>query len=292
MTALLATDLDRTMIYSRGAMNAAADDAVCVEVYQGAPLSYMTPAAVARYAELAQRFPLVPVTTRIPEQYFRVTLPGPPPRYAVASNGGRILLDGVSDDAWRAAVDAEVAAQSAPLTAVHEEISRRIGDWAARLRIADELFCYLVVDRPAQPPEFLAGLARWCAPRGWNVSQQGRKIYAMPNAVTKSSAIAEVRRRLIDEGGLPVDAPLLAAGDGRLDQDLLVAADLAIRPAHGELAETGWLAPHVEVTRSAGIDAGEEILAWFADRAGRTAAPGGAATYSGNSPIEAKRTHG
>ena len=124
----------------------------------------------------------------------------------------------------------------------------------------------VVVDRERQPADFIASWRAWCEPRDWSVSQQGRKIYAMPHPVTKSAALAHVRERLIDQDLLSPDAPVLAAGDGRLDADLLAYADLAIRPRHGELEEAGWTADNLRVTASSGIMASEEILRWFAER--------------------------
>jgi hypothetical protein len=54
---------------------------------------------------------------------------------------------------------------------------------------------------------------------------------------------------------------VLAAGDSLLDADMLRAADEAFRPAHGELHDTGWMAPHVTVTDADGVLAGEELVA-------------------------------
>lgn len=92
----------------------------------------------------------------------------------------------------------------------------------------------------------------WCGPRGWNVSQQGRKIYTMPNPVTKSAAIREVHNRLTADRTLHANSIVLAAGDGVLDIDLLEHADFAIRPRHGELEETRWQHPNVTVTAARG----------------------------------------
>ena len=91
------------------------------------------------------------------------------------------------------------------------------------------------------------------------VSLQGRKVYAVPRPLTKSAAAAEVLRRT---GG----GPLLAAGDSLLDADLLAVADVAIRPAHGELADAAFTLTHLAVTRSTGVLAGQELLAWLLDR--------------------------
>ncbi|SDU72958.1 HAD family hydrolase [Gordonia westfalica] len=270
MSVLVATDLDRTMIYSQAAMGDAqfaALDTVCVEIYRDAPLSYMTTTAVELLSRLADEVLVIPTTTRTPAQYERIALPGGPFRYAVASNGGRILVDGTDDPDWRRKIERVVSASGAGLDEVLTELRARVDDsWVRSLRIADDLFCYLVVEPAAQPDEFLPSWQDWCAARGWTASQQGRKIYATPRSVTKSAAIAEVRRRLVDDGTVPADAKLCAAGDGWLDTDLLSAADHAIRPRHGELELLGWSAPGLDVTAATGALAGVEILEWFHDR--------------------------
>jgi len=266
--ALVATDLDRTLIYSRAAMTGdqfEAQDLLCVEYYEGAPLSYVTDTAAQRLRSLATELPVVPTTTRTPEQFRRIELPGGPWRYAIASNGGSIIEDGRLDPHWRRSVECAVREGGASLDEITSELRSRISEeWVAKFRIADELFCYLVVDVSSQPAEFLDDWHDWCSARGWNASQQGRKIYTMPNSVCKSRAVAEVHRRLSDAGLLAHDAPVFAAGDGALDAEMLKAADAAIRPRHGELELMDWRHPTVSVTGAAGVTAGEEILAWFA----------------------------
>ncbi|WBB59617.1 HAD family hydrolase [Streptomyces sp. WMMC500] len=257
---VIASDLDRTLIYSPAALaldmpDAAAPRLLCVEVYEGKPLSFMTEAAAAHLAGLAGRAPFVPVTTRTREQYGRVRLPGPPPRYAICANGGHLLVDGEADAGWRARVGRDLAADSAPLAEVRAHLAR-VADpaWLRKLRTAEDLFAYLVVERAAVPDEWLKELGEWAAGRGWSVSAQGRKVYAVPRALTKSAAVAEVVRRI----GAP--ETVLAAGDSLLDTDLLLAADRAWRPGHGELAARGWTAPHVTALAERGVAAGEEIL--------------------------------
>lgn len=46
---------------------------------------------------------------------------------------------------------------------------------------------------------------------------------------------------------------ILAAGDSLLDADLLLAADRGWRPGHGELADSGWQAPHVTALEERGV---------------------------------------
>jgi hypothetical protein len=268
VTTLVATDLDRTLIYSAAASGIAAGSAgpglVCVERLEGREQSFMTAAAHDRLAAVRRAAVLVPTTTRTPAQYARVRLPGGPAPYAVVSNGGHILVDGEPDPGWRAAVDQRVARSGTGLAEVIAHLEEvAAGPWVRSRRIADDLFTYLVVDVAATPRPFLRELTGWCGDRGWVVSMQGRKIYALPAGLTKEAALREVIGRV---GA----TRMLAAGDGALDAGLLTMADDGIRPGHGELYDSGWQAPHVRVTANVGVLAGEEIVRWFAEEVGAT----------------------
>lgn len=257
MTVLACLDLDRTVIYSAAALDLRVPDAdaprlLCVEVYRGVPLSFLTEDAVAAFTALRAVAEVVPTTTRTREQLARVHLPGPPARYAIAANGGHLLVDGEPDPAWAAAVRGRLAG-GAPLVDVLAHLRAVSGTFVLSLRTADDLFCYAVVDRAALPGGWVEELAAWCADRGWTVSLQGRKVYAVPRGLTKSAAAREVRART----GADL---LLAAGDSLLDADLLAAADHAVRPAHGELHDTGWTRDGLTVTAASGGAAGAELL--------------------------------
>ena len=260
---LVASDLDRTLIYSRGALEAHGDTKrrlVPVEVHEGKDASWMTADAAAELAELARSSLVVPVTTRTPEQWHRVRLPGPPPRYAVTANGGVLLVDGRPDDAWGERVAAALAA-AAPLREIWEHASRICRpEWTVKLRNARGLFCYAVLHRKRVPPGFLAEAAAWAGDRGWQLSLQGRKLYWVPRSLTKSAAVAEVAARAAPE-------LTVAAGDSLLDADLLEAADRGIAARHGELVASGWTHPTVVVTQSCGVRAGAEIVGWLAAQA-------------------------
>ncbi|MFC6881202.1 MULTISPECIES: HAD family hydrolase [Actinomadura] len=262
---LVCSDLDRTLIYSTAAMALTGPDeamprVLCVEFYQGAPLSYVTEAAARTLETLAQAATLVPTTTRTPEQYARVHLLDKPPAYAICANGGHLLVDGADDRDWSSAVRARTAETAAPLREVQDHLAAVSGDFVLKLRTASDLFAYAVVDRSALPPGWVDDLTGWCAERGWRTSLQGRKAYCLPASLTKSAAAAEVARRT---GA----GTVLAAGDSLLDTELLEAADAAIRPAHGELHDTAWTSPTTAVTARRGIAAGEEIAAWLLRRA-------------------------
>jgi hypothetical protein len=260
VTVLIASDLDRTLIYSRGALEAHGDTKralVAVERHEHKDASWMTAAAAAALTRLHERAVVVPVTTRTPEQWHRVRLPGAPSPYAVTANGGVLLVDGRVDRGWDATVVAELA-RAAPLSEIWAHASQVCRpEWTVKLRNARGMFCYAVLHRKRVPPGFLAEAAGWAEQRGWQLSLQGRKLYWVPHSLTKSAAVAEVARRAGAE-------LVLAAGDSLLDADLLESADRGVAARHGELVASGWRAPHVVVTESSGVLAGQEIVDWFA----------------------------
>jgi hypothetical protein len=270
MTVLVATDLDRTMIYSKRARSLGVDDdrAVCVELHDGKPASYMGAAAARRLATLAGSAVVVPVTTRVVEQYRRVLLPGPPARFAITANGGVLLVDGCVDGDWSRHVQHHLMG-TFPLERVWDQVGHVCRpEFTQKLRNASDLFCYAVVRPSRLPAGFVEDVSGWAAERGWRTSLQGRKLYWVPERLTKSAAVAEVAGRTECE-------TVLAAGDSLLDVDLLLHADRGIHPRHGELYEQGWSAPTVSTTKASGILAGDEIVEWFGDQLLNDAPPSG-----------------
>ena len=273
---MVACDLDRTVIWSRAACGPAEGGGgaggaglVCVERYRGEPASFVTARAAAHLDALARAATLVPATTRTAEQLARVVLPGAAgrPRWAVAANGGLVLDGGAVDPGWSAVVAASLARTSAPLPDVRDHLADvLLAPWALRRRVAEGLFCYAVLERGAVPDGVVDELSAWCAERGWTVSVQGRKLYAVPVTLTKEAALAEVAGRI---GAVRT----LAAGDSLLDAGMLAWADAAVRTPDGELAAPGACPPHdvgaVAVVERAGVLGGEDVVAWLLERAGQ-----------------------
>ncbi|WP_394249504.1 HAD family hydrolase [Arthrobacter pityocampae] len=256
---LFASDLDRTLIYSANSMLLAGpDDAappmVVAEVYRGAPLSFMTRSAEAMLEDLAQRGLFVPVTTRTREQFERIRLPGRGMGYAVSTNGAVLMKDGVPDAAWTASIRSRISRECVPLAKVFEHLTvENPVQGLVRARTAEDTFIYCLVERASLSMEYLAELTDWCGQRGWKVSLQGRKLYCVPVPVSKEAAVAEVRERMGAD-------TLITAGDSLLDAGMLELADIAFRPAHGELHDIGFERPHLTVTAERGILAGEEMV--------------------------------
>lgn len=267
---LVACDLDQTLIYSRRAFRlppgVTEPPLRIAEVYDGAPASFLTVRAAGLVARLAAAAELVPVTTRTLEQYRRIDL-GVRPRHAVTANGGTLLVDGEPDPSWAHTVRTRLAESGRPLEEIRG-LAEQIADpgWVRTVRVADDYFVYLVAHERRLIPD-LADVEAELFAAGWTVSVQGRKVYFVPAALTKQAALAEVA----DRCGLD---RIAAAGDSLLDAGLLDLADAAVRPAHGELHDSGWDRSHLRVTELPGLLGGEQVLQTLLAVAGVTVTAG------------------
>ncbi|WP_449240626.1 HAD family hydrolase [Desulfoscipio gibsoniae] len=228
---IFASDLDRTLIYSQAFVSDYPASVKAVET--GDYYSYMTENAAELLKDLAGRLLFVPCTTRTVEQYRRIGFFQNELRcrYAVTSNGANLLVDGAPDAAYRSDMLKALAHNCAAGMDILQGFGRLSGaGWAGAMRHADEAFYYCIVERDNVPLDELAEFSDWAAKQNWHVSLQGRKLYLVPRAVNKWSAL----QRVLEMAG---DDKVAAAGDSLLDLPLVQGADYAISPAHGELYE-------------------------------------------------------
>lgn len=258
---IYASDLDRTLIYSLGAIGVPEDSPglVPAEIVDGRTVSYISQHALDLLKELAAKIIFMPVTTRTIAEYRRINLFQETviPDYAVTSNGGNILVNGIVDKEWRAAIGRMVERGSAAA----EEAGRLVRsvvreEWIIDARYCDDLFYSIMVHRASLPMDEINRLSEHLNGLGWRVSLQGRKLYVVPEAVNKSDAIIHVRRTVRSE-------PMVASGDSLLDKSLLASADYAIAPCHGEIfaeQQAGLVKLEYPFTKQTGVFAGDEIM--------------------------------
>ncbi len=231
---------------------------VPVEKYEGEDLSFMTRTAYARLRELSREIDFVPTTTRIYEQYERIHgLTGDIRiRYAIVSNGGRVLVDGRTDAQWDGMIRQAVrsgAASGEEAKALFDRLAD--ASWVLKERYCDELFYAVVVNREEIPGGWMEELAGELARMGWNCSLQGRKVYLVPDPVSKGAAVRYVKE-------LAGASFVFAAGDSLLDESMLRVADEAMAPGHGELFRNyaGKDERGIRFAGRSGILASEDIL--------------------------------
>ncbi|OWA34346.1 hypothetical protein B9G55_18720 [Saccharibacillus sp. O16] len=262
---IFASDLDRTLIYSRKAMGAAfeAAEVIPVELYQGEHISFMSPEASRLLVELSKTALFVPVTTRTIEQYERIFYIRETfqPQYAVTSNGGNVLIDGVPDPDWQRHVN-EALARSEDAKKVIEAFDRIASpEWVKSYRHSDNLFYSIILDREKMPLDQVEDFRKELAGMYWNLSIQGRKMYLVPNGVSKGDGLLHVKK-------LAGASRIAASGDSLLDESLLKAADYAIVPRHGEIYAAHMESGIYTFTDREGMGAAEDLIAkiteWFA----------------------------
>jgi hypothetical protein len=256
MTAVVAADLDRTLIWSvRAAGEVSA--AHCVEEFERKPLSFVAASSVRALTTLVRSGRLVPATTRTEAQYRRVNMPGGPPRFAVCLNGGRVLVDGLEDVAYSAQLRPALRRSATP-----EQVAPLLADWTqgvrgafgpCRVRLAEGLFHYAVFDAAVPVGEETSRLATRAGELDWQVSVQGRKVYLVPRPLSKEAALAYLEAA----HGLEVVG---VAGDSLLDAGMLANFRCGWIPRDSELHRAGGQPAGTAVTRGTGLAASAEII--------------------------------
>lgn len=208
---ILFSDLDGTLIFS--AKRRRVGD-IIVDSLRGEPVSCVTP----RQAELLPDLRcIIPVTTRSLEKYRRIRFPeGFSPEYALCSNGGTLLVNGVPDADWT----------SRSLEAYREsesELERFRGllendpDRCFEIQLVDGLFLFTKSENSELSLERL-GTGEQC-----ECFAQGRKIFVIPKKLSKGLAVRSLAERL----GL-TRADIVCAGDSLVDVTMLNEAGTAL----------------------------------------------------------------
>ena len=265
MTILFASDLDRTLIYSKNSrgQEVSEQDFAAVEWVNEKPTAFMTPKGLLLFENIASSITFLPVTTRTAEQYHRITglyNTVEKPKYAIVSNGAVILENGKPLSEWSDKVLAQMQQNYTSIEHVLPQIEAYTkNESVLKVMQAESWFVYLIIDEQVFSVEDFENLSQIFYQQGFTLSHQGRKVYIMPTCINKSAALQFIKERIAAK-------TVLAAGDSMLDFDMVLNADYGFIPSHGEAIQKGGLLPsHVSVTYNAGVLAGEEILKKVSD---------------------------
>jgi len=179
----------------------------------------------------------------------------------VTSNGGNVLIDGVPDPDWQRHV-ADALTRSEEAKKVIEAFERLSSpEWVKSYRHSDNLFYSIILEREKMPLAQIEDFRQELAGMHWNLSVQGRKMYLVPDGVSKGDGLLHVKK-------LTGSSRIAASGDSLLDESLLKAADYAIVPRHGEIYAAYVDAGIYTFTERDGMGAAEDLIAkiaeWFA----------------------------
>lgn len=260
---IIASDLDRTLIYSNRAMDELGRPADLllkpVENREGRWVSFMTKSSFKSLERLCQDYLFVPITTRTIEQYKRICIfrQELTPRYAVTSNGANILLQGERVIEWSEYLFSKMRTETATMDEINFLLQKEFFIFEGKRKQVDDLFFYYILNTTLKIEDKVT-ITNLLAPFGWNVSLQGRKLYFIPKVINKGDALAYI----CSHHG---ESALAGSGDSILDWDFLKHCRYRIVPNHGELASdlSNFSCPGVSVTKNGGVLAGEEILNSF-----------------------------
>lgn len=249
----LFTDLDRTLVHPQH--TAPADGSwINAEVWDGREITCVSRRTLSTLDALRGAGGLfVPVTTRSQAQLDRLTAVAARADAVICANGARVLIDGADDPGWRAHIKrATINCASFEQAGQRLRRSWPAGDgWLLRWRDCEQLFHYAVCRPDAIPADLEANANELLAALGWTAYLHGRKLYALPTALTKEAAV----RYLADR--LDVDV-IVSAGDSAMDAGIVAQADIGIVPHASELHRVGVPA-NATVTCGEHIRAAEEI---------------------------------
>lgn len=217
------SDLDRTMIFSYKRLSP--DENLCVEIYNDRQVSFMTHRSAALFTELISKVHFIPITTRSREQYERIVFPeGYIPEYAVIDNGANLLKNGIIDEEWHNDFR-EIISDAV------EELKRcrvfleSLDDVYYKPKMVDDSFIFA---KCYNPYETLSKMSDVVKNTKTEFFRNGEKIYAIPNGISKKSALDKLRVRFPTED-------FIAAGDSLFDYEMLCSADVSI-VKYGELS--------------------------------------------------------
>lgn len=211
------SDLDNTLIYS--CRRDIGKEKVCVEIYQGREVSFMTPESFELLKRIKEKTVFVPTTTRTEEQYARIDLGIGVPEYALVCNGGVLLEKGCENIAWYGESLSLIEESRRELEKAKECMER---DEARILEVRNIRSLFLFT-KSSMPEQSVKQLETELDLTKVDVFQNGAKMYVVPKGLDKGAAVRRFRKKMGAD-------TVIAAGDSLFDIPMLAAADIGIAP--------------------------------------------------------------
>lgn len=252
---IFASDLDRTLIYStRFIQEMNKNQLILMETLDNREISYMTKDAFNKLKSISDKIMFIPVTTRTEKQYKRIfKLKDINPKYAIVSNGGKILINGEIDKDWEKIIYNKMKNECEDISVIKNNFKEKNLNWVLRGYDAENLFLYYIVDEDKVDTSMLNDFSRYLEKVNWNMSLQGRKLYFVPKCINKWSPIEYIKEKEKIQ-------KVFASGDSLLDLPLVTRANYSIAPIHGEIYKSYDKINTIEFTREKGILCAKEII--------------------------------
>ena len=213
------SDLDRTLIFSHSI--SFPGEKLAVEHWNGRVQSYMTK-NTREYLRSAKWFQLIPVTSRSPVQFRRLSVFYSffSCKHALVCNGGVLLNeDGEPDQEWLTETIRLSEKAFRPLSAAHQLLL----DYLPQEMVSAPMGL-MVCARCEQDSKLIARLQALPLAKLLFIVYNGRKVYCFPKPMNKGAALRRYQR-------LYGRRFAIAAGDSIMDIPMLSSADAAIMPS-------------------------------------------------------------
>lgn len=249
------SDLDRTLIYSKKFINEKTNQ-ICIEVLDGEEISYMSPKSIDILKDILKKKRFIPTTTRSIEQYKRIMFAQNDINFewSIVSNGGNILYNGEIFEPWNKVLKERLKAckdLKSVMNYFNENYSKI--DGITKIREVDEVFFYIVVDKDFFQENSLNSFKYYLKNAKWNFYINGRKIYFIPEVVTKEAAIEYLKGYLNED-------KFEALGDSIMDINMLKSSNKGYIPGNSYLALENKSEDGLYISQNEGFKGIEEIL--------------------------------
>lgn len=210
-------DLDNTLIYS--CRHDIGEDKICVEIYKGREVSFMTMKSYALLKSIQKKMVFVPTTTRTIEQYNRIDFGISIPKYALVCNGGVLLEDGRENKDWYIK-SVELVSECLEELKKAEILLEHDKNRMFEVRNIKGLFIFTKSTEPYQSVQILKEVLNLSL---LDVFYNGVKVYVVPKSLSKGEAVKRFQKYIGADR-------IIAAGDSEFDISMLCEADIAIAP--------------------------------------------------------------
>lgn len=233
---IYASDLDRTLIFSKGFLKLTDKATKCVDAKDDAPISYMTIEAIEKLENIIKDNDtyFIPVTTRSLEQYRRV-IPVQNSKYSIVANGGIILKNGKPWDTWNNIIKKDKIKYK---TDYNEPVDllkpyKRFFN-KEEIRFVDNVFVYVYLSCSNEDiQEVVNHVEKNIDLTKWHWTLQGKKLYIIPIYISKERALSYLKEYIEREN--KSKEYMITSGDGKLDLEFLKLGDEIIIPEKSEV---------------------------------------------------------
>lgn len=227
---IYATDLDRTIIFSKKFIDGYFKESICIEHSGEKEISYMTLESIQLLNSLKKinTLKIIPVTTRSIEQFKRVSTVQDC-EYAITSNGGNILFKGNIFEPWKQVVDKIIKNYQEDFIELNKTLSNYKSFFEKDFKMIDNVFLYAkMIDNQEDIKFFYSEMEKKLDKNKWIFTLQGLKFYILPKDITKENALKFLADYLKDYN-------IISSGDGKLDYGFLKIAKTSIIPKNSEV---------------------------------------------------------